>query len=66
MVAKGTLTWLFASNLLILIVIYSQLLSIGYCKSKKDESADEKWKKKDVTDYTDADLERLYEQWEVC
>lgn len=26
---------------------------------------DEKWKKKDVRDYTDADLERLYEQWEV-
>ena len=25
----------------------------------------EKWKKKDVRDYTDADLERLFEQWEV-
>ena len=25
----------------------------------------EKWKKKDVRDYTDADLERLLEQWEV-
>ena len=23
------------------------------------------WKKKDVRDYTDADLERLFEQWEV-
>ena len=25
----------------------------------------EKWKKKDVRDYTEADMERLYEQWEV-
>jgi len=24
----------------------------------------EKWKKKDIRDYTEADLERLYEQWE--
>jgi hypothetical protein len=29
--------------------------------------ADEKpKKKKDITDYTDADLERLYEEWEVA
>ena len=30
-----------------------------------DISADGKWKKKDVRDYTDADIERLFEQWEV-
>lgn len=24
------------------------------------------WKEKDVRDYSDADLERLLEQWEVC
>jgi len=32
---------------------------------KSEEDANEKWKKKDIRDYTDADLERLYEQWEV-
>jgi len=34
-------------------------------KSKQTEDASEKWKKKDIRDYTDADVERLYEQWEV-
>ena len=35
---------------------------------KKDKKSDEKdkWKKKDVRDYSDADLERLFDQWEVC
>ncbi|XP_005112244.1 LDLR chaperone boca [Aplysia californica] len=31
-------------------------------KEKEDES--QKWKKKDIRDYNDADLERLFEQWE--
>ena len=34
---------------------------------KKDKKTDEKdkWKKKDIRDYNDADLERLFDQWEV-
>ncbi|XP_013398508.1 LDLR chaperone boca isoform X1 [Lingula anatina] len=32
-------------------------------ESKKG-TKDEKWKKKDIRDYTEADLERLYDQWE--
>ena len=31
----------------------------------QEESSDEKWKKKKIQDYNDADLERLFEQWEV-
>ena len=33
--------------------------------SDKNDNPDEKWKKKDPRDYTDADLERLLDQWEV-
>lgn len=33
-------------------------------KSTDHDSADN-WKKKDIRDYSEADLERLYEQWEV-
>ncbi|XP_025080642.1 LRP chaperone MESD-like [Pomacea canaliculata] len=48
--------------LLILLVVLQVVLS-----QKKDdlkEKRDEKWKKKDVRDYSDADVERLYDQWE--
>ena len=30
-----------------------------------EEIQNDAWKKKHITDYNDADLERLYEQWEV-
>ena len=33
-------------------------------KAVNSESGD-RWKKKDIRDYSDADVERLYEQWEV-
>ena len=36
------------------------------CNSTKEKSkGDEKWKKKDIRDYSEADLERLFDQWEV-
>ena len=44
-------------------------ISIHVCmcqEMKTEDETREKWKKKDVRDYTDADLERLFEQWEVC
>lgn len=41
------------------------LLITSQCAKGKDKG-DEKWKKKDVRDYSDADLERLFDQWEVC
>lgn len=34
------------------------------CKKYKDEKEKPQWAKKDIRDYSDADLERLYEQWE--
>jgi len=34
-------------------------------KSKDSNEASEKWKKKNIRDYNDADLERLFDQWEV-
>ena len=42
-------------------VVYLILLFITIIESGENE----KWKKKDIRDYTDADLERLYDQWEV-
>ncbi|KAL8563907.1 hypothetical protein ACOMHN_049563 [Nucella lapillus] len=33
-------------------------------KEDKEGGEANKWKKKDVRDYTDADVERLYDQWE--
>ena len=47
---------------LVIVSFLAQQLTVvggdGDATNKKD------WKKKDITDYTDADLERLYEQWE--
>ena len=65
MVARVALTCLFNKTFLLLLVACCLFATIVECKSKKNENAEEKWKKKQVTDYTDADLERLYDQWEV-
>lgn len=46
-------------------------LSIFLCftfviiESKKAQEKPE-WAKKDIRDFTDADMERLLDQWEVC
>merc|ERR1712203_858961 len=42
---------------LLFIATFCILLNFPFTSS-------EDWKKKDVRDYSDADLERLYEQWE--
>lgn len=49
------------------IIIYSIFLLIyvnanSDVKSKKKKS----WRDKDIRDMTDADLEHLLDQWEVC
>ena len=46
------------------VVFQSVILEKSNKKSSDD--ANEKWKKKDIRDYTEADLERLYDQWEVA
>ena len=50
---------------LFLVISFISVFLLLLVKSEKSEDASEKWKKKDIRDYTDADLERLYEQWEV-
>ena len=39
------------------------LLVLTSAKKDKDKKPD--WAKKDIRDYTDADLERLLDQWDV-
>lgn len=57
-----TITFILRTFLILLfIVTFSQC-----AKEKSEENVDkDKWKKKDVRDYTDADIERLYDEWEV-
>ncbi|CAD5122435.1 DgyrCDS10859 [Dimorphilus gyrociliatus] len=45
----------------IFLIVCTELFIFTLINTAKE---DEKWKKKDVRDYTDADLERLYDQWE--
>lgn len=40
------------------------LITIAACKKSGKENKPE-WAKKDIRDYSDADLERLLDQWEV-
>jgi len=49
----------------LLVNLLSLIILALHVKSENVEGASEKWKKKDIRDYTDADVERLYEQWEV-
>lgn len=46
-------------------VVVLQSVILEKSNKKPSDDAKDKWKKKDVRDYTDADLERLYDQWEV-
>lgn len=50
-------------NTLFLVVLF--LLNVSLiCAKKPKEKPD--WAKKDIRDYSDADMERLLDQWEVC
>jgi len=49
----------------LLLISLISIFLILFVRSDKDDDASKKWKKKDIRDYTDADVERLYEQWEV-
>ena len=52
------------SIVILLIAVNSLLLVNGGKKSKDSEKP--AWAKKDIRDYSDADLERLLDQWDVC
>lgn len=46
-----------------LFILY---LTIFWVNAKKTKGNDKpEWAKKDIRDYTDADMERLLDQWEV-
>jgi hypothetical protein len=51
------------SKFVIFVVLLSLLSASTPKKFKGDEKPD--WAKKDIRDFTDADMERLLEQWEV-
>jgi len=51
-------------KLLILALLGCCIFQVGNCK-KADPENKPKWAKKDIRDFDDADLERLYDQWEV-
>jgi hypothetical protein len=41
------------------------LVTLTNCK-KFDDKEKPEWAKKDIRDFSDADMERLLDQWEVC
>lgn len=45
------------------ISIFCLLIAVHSKKFKDEEKPD--WAKKDIRDFTDADMERLLDQWEV-
>ena len=53
---------MYKSHLLLLTIPFMVLLQVGICK-KSEVKPD--WAKKDIRDYSDADMERLLDQWEV-
>lgn len=55
-----------SSTSLGLFLIFLCFAQFAECTSNKnDNKSPTKGKKKDLADYTDAEIERLYEQWEV-
>lgn len=53
------------SKLIFLLFFVNSLLIVsGGKKSKNGEKP--AWAKKDIRDYSEADLERLLDQWDVC
>jgi hypothetical protein len=46
------------------VLLLTTAICTIHCKKFIDEDKPE-WTKKDIRDYNDADLERLFEQWEV-
>lgn len=48
---------------ILLFILYITIFWVNAKKSKENEKP--QWAKKDIRDYTDADMERLLDQWEV-
>lgn len=45
-------------RIVVLAAVFLLILNVINCEKKK--------LKKDITDYTDAEIEKIYEEWEVC
>ena len=56
-------SWAWACRVGVIVSLYLSCFASSDEKSNTVEK--EKWKKRDVRDYTDVDVEKLYEQWEV-
>jgi hypothetical protein len=52
-------------NIVILLFAFNSLLLVNGGKKSKDGEKPA-WAKKDIRDYSEADLERLLDQWDVC
>lgn len=46
-------------------IFFIMLFSITTAKKYKEDDSKPDWAKKDIRDFTDADMERLLDQWEV-
>jgi hypothetical protein len=46
----------------LLLVLVSTCLIVGKCKKSEEKP---EWAKKDIRDFSDADMERLLDQWDV-
>lgn len=51
--------------ILFIFLTFSTFITLSTKDKTKESDQKNAWKKKDVRDYTDADIERLYDEWEV-
>lgn len=51
-------------NKIVFLSILVLVINSGFVYSKKSKEKPE-WAKKDIRDFSDADMERLLDQWEV-
>lgn len=58
-----TLDNLVMNKKIFLFILYLTIFWVSAKKTKQNAKPD--WAKKDIRDYTDADMERLLDQWEV-
>lgn len=56
---------MFTSNRVFLLISLLFVCSLVIAQAKKDEDEKPAWAKKKITDYSDADMERLLDQWNV-
>lgn len=53
-----------SKNVLYLFAFFVTI--VAFSTAQKSEKKKKSWRDKDIRDMTDADLEHLLDQWEVC